>query len=134
MVGGMCMMYADYSLPKEQRKLNYIGFKKPHPLEKYIIFSIQGKNDNIDELINDVIKTGCLEIIKMLNKIQNELEGTHQFINELKKDLLVIIKGAIIKKTDYHNINHFQLCIQNNNATIEFKYLFISVIFLKLYN
>ena len=80
----LCMMYADYTLPKEQRKLDYIGFKKPHPLEKYIIFSIQGKNDNVDELINSIIKIGCLEIVKMLNKIQNELEGTHQFINELK--------------------------------------------------
>jgi len=80
----LCMMYSDYALPKEQRKLTYIGYKKPHPLEKHIIFAIQGKNDNIDELINDVIKVGCLEIVKMLNKIQNELEGTHQFINELK--------------------------------------------------
>ena len=39
---------------------------------------------NIDEIINDIIKIGCSEIVKMLNKIQNELEGTHQFINELK--------------------------------------------------
>ena len=80
----LCMMYADYALPKDQRKLKYIGYKKPHPLEKYIIFAVQGQTDNIDEIINDVIKVGCLEIVKMLNKIQNELEGTHQFINELK--------------------------------------------------
>jgi len=80
----LCMIYADYALPKDQRKLKYIGYKKPHPLEKYIIFAVQGQTDNIDEIINDVIKVGCLEIIKMLNKIQNELEGTHQFINELK--------------------------------------------------
>ena len=80
----LCMMYTDYALPKDQRKLKYIGYKKPHPLEKYIIFAVQGQNDNIDEIINDVIKVGCLEIVKMLNKIQNELEGTHQFINELK--------------------------------------------------
>ena len=80
----LCMMYADYALPKEQRKLKYIGYKKPHPLEKYIIFAIQSQTDNIDEIINEIIKKGCLEIVKMLNKIQNELEGTHQFINELK--------------------------------------------------
>ena len=80
----LCMMYADYALPKEQRKLKYIGYKRPHPLEKHIIFAIQGQTDNIDEIINDVVKVGCLEIVKMLNKIQNELEGTHQFINELK--------------------------------------------------
>lgn len=80
----LCILYADFALPKEQRKLTYIGYKRPHPLEKHIIFAIQGQNDNIDELINDVIKVGCLEIIKMLNKIQNELEATGQFINELK--------------------------------------------------
>jgi DNA-directed RNA polymerase subunit L len=80
----LCMMYADFELSKEQRKLKYIGYKKPHPLEKYIVFAIQGQTDNIDEIINDVIKKGCLEIVKMLNIIQNELEGTHQFINELK--------------------------------------------------
>ena len=65
-------------------KLQFIGYKKPHPLEKKIMFSIQGQNDNLDELINDIIKVGCNEIIKMLNKIQNELEGTSQFVNELK--------------------------------------------------
>ena len=80
----LCILYSDYALPIEQRKLTFIGYKKPHPLENYIIFEIQGKNDNLDELINDIIKTGCSEIVKMLNKIQNELEGTHQFINELK--------------------------------------------------
>ena len=80
----LCMLYTDFTLPKEQRKLKYIGFKKPHPLEKYIIFSIQGQTDNIDEIINDIIKVGCTEIVKMLNKIQNELEATGQFVNELK--------------------------------------------------
>ena len=80
----LCMLFADYGLPKEQRKLKYIGYKRPHPLEKHIIFSIQGQTDNIDEIINDIVKVGCGEVIKMLNKIQNELESTHQFINELK--------------------------------------------------
>lgn len=80
----LCLLFSDLSLPAEQRKLTFIGYKKPHPLENYIIFEIQGKTDNIDEIINDIIKIGCSEIVKMLNKIQNELEGTHQFINELK--------------------------------------------------
>ena len=80
----LCMLFADYGLPKEQQKLKYIGYKKPHPLEDYIVFSIQGQTDNIDEIINDTVKVGCSEIVKMLNKIQNELESTSQFINELK--------------------------------------------------
>jgi DNA-directed RNA polymerase subunit L len=79
------MLYADYSIPQDKRKLKFIGYKKPHPLEPHIIFSIQGMNDNQDELINDIIKPGCMEIIKMLNKIQYELESTQQFIKELKQ-------------------------------------------------
>ena len=79
-----CIMFADYSLPTEKQKLKYIGYKKPHPLENHIIFAIQGQNDNFDELINDIIKPGCSEVVKMLNKIQYELESTHQFISELK--------------------------------------------------
>ena len=80
----LCMMYADMTLPKEQRKLKYIGYKRPHPLENHIILSIQGQNDNIDELIMEVLKPGCMQIVKVLSKIQNELEGTQQFIRELK--------------------------------------------------
>jgi len=80
----LCMLYADFTLPKEQRKLKYIGYKRPHPLEKHIIFVVQGNNDNLDALLGEVLKTGCLEIVKMLNKIQNEIEGTSYFVNELK--------------------------------------------------
>ena len=47
----LCMMYADYNLPKEARKLRFIGYKKPHPLENHIIISIQGNSDKIDDII-----------------------------------------------------------------------------------
>jgi DNA-directed RNA polymerase subunit L len=80
----LCLMFADYTLPKEQRTLKYIGYKKPHPLEPHIIFQIQGLNSNLDELITTIIKPGCGEIVKLLNKIQNELEATPAFISELK--------------------------------------------------
>jgi len=80
----LCLMFADFNLPNEKRKLKFIGYKRPHPLEKRIIFSIQGNNDNVEQLITDVIKPGCSEINKMLNKIQSELEGTPYFVNEIK--------------------------------------------------
>ena len=79
------MLYADFALPKEQKLLKFIGYKRPHPLENHIIFAIQGVNDNIDIVIGDVIKPCCVQIIKMLNKIQHEIEGSTYFINELKK-------------------------------------------------
>lgn len=80
----LCLLYADFNLAKEQRKLKFVGYKRPHPLEKHIIFTIQSNNDNIEQLITDVIKPGCGEINKMLNKIQIELEGTPYFVNEIK--------------------------------------------------
>ena len=81
----LCLLYADYLLPKEQRKLKFIGYKRPHPLEKHIIFAIQGETDNMDTLIDEIIKPGCAQIVKVLNKIQNESEGTQQFVSELKR-------------------------------------------------
>ncbi len=81
----LCMLYADFNLPIEKRKLKFIGYKRPHPLENHIIFVVQGTNNmSLDTIIGDIIKPCCVEIIKMLNKIQHELEGTVQFINELK--------------------------------------------------
>jgi DNA-directed RNA polymerase subunit L len=80
----LCLMYADFNLAQEQRKLKFVGYKRPHPLEKRIIFVIQSNNDNLDQVITDVIKPGCGEINKMLNKIQSELEATPYFINEIK--------------------------------------------------
>jgi len=82
----LCLLFADYLLSKEKRKLQFIGYKRPHPLEKHIILAIQGtNNDSIETLISEVIKPGCIQIIKVLNKIQDELEGTQQFITELKR-------------------------------------------------
>ena len=82
----LCLLFADYLIPKEKRKLQFIGYKRPHPLEKHIILAIQGSNnDNIETLISEVIKPGCIQIIKVLNKIQDELEGTQHFISELKR-------------------------------------------------
>lgn len=81
----LCLLYADYLIPKDERKLKFIGYKRPHPLEKHIIIAIQGNTDNIDTIINEIIKPGCAQIVKVLNKIQNELEGTQQFVSELKR-------------------------------------------------
>ena len=87
----LCLLYADFTLPMEQRKLQYIGYKRPHPLEKHILIAVQGTTtdmhniDTIEKVISEVFKPGCMEIIKMLNKIQHELEGTPHFSSELKR-------------------------------------------------
>lgn len=80
----LCMLFSDILLPKERRLLDYVGFKKMHPLDEHIVFEIKGLDDNLDNLINNVIKPGCSEIVKQLNTIQHELESTPSFIAELK--------------------------------------------------
>ena len=60
-------------------------------LEKHILIAVQGTTtdmhniDTIEKVISEVFKPGCMEIIKMLNKIQHELEGTPHFSSELKR-------------------------------------------------
>ena len=82
----LCLLYADYTIPKEQRKLQFIGYKRPHPLENYIILALHGShNEKMTTLISDVIKPGCQQIIKVFNKIQSELESNTHFVSELKR-------------------------------------------------
>jgi DNA-directed RNA polymerases I and III subunit RPAC1 len=80
----LSMLYADYTLPEKERTLKHIGYKQPHPLDNYIKFTIQGKNDSIDKLIETAIVPGCNNILKVLNRISAELENTKQFTDEMK--------------------------------------------------
>lgn len=77
-------MFCDYLIPIEERKLKFIGYKKPHPLENHIIFTVQAGGKGIDEIIENVFVHGCKDIIKILNKINHELENTKQFTEEMK--------------------------------------------------
>jgi DNA-directed RNA polymerase II subunit RPB3 len=63
-------------------KLNFIGYKKPHPLEYQIIFTLQG---NCNDLIGEVFIPGCKDIIKLLSKIQKNVEDHKGFMVESKK-------------------------------------------------
>ena len=82
----LCLLYADYTIPKEQRKLQFIGYKRPHPLENHIILALHGSsNEKMPTLITDIIKPGCQQIIKVFNKIQSELESNTHFVSELKR-------------------------------------------------
>lgn len=84
----LSLMYADYLLPNDKRLLNFIGYRRPHPLEQKIIFTIQPnnntENNTFEDIIKSVIKPGCQEIVRLLNILQSELENTPQFINEIK--------------------------------------------------
>ena len=65
--------------------LNYIGYKKIHPLEEKIVINIQPvKKMNWEEIINSIFVIGTKHIISKLTKLQNNLESKKEFIKELK--------------------------------------------------
>ena len=66
----------------ETSKLNFIGYKKPHPLEHKIRFTLQG---NTKDLIGDVLIPGCKNIIALLAKIQGNIEEHVAFVSESKR-------------------------------------------------
>ena len=67
------------------KELNYIGFKKPHPLQKKIVFSVQSdKYTKEEDIINKIMIHGCQSVVNKLNALQKELEKQKEFISELK--------------------------------------------------
>ena len=77
-------LYCDYLMEEDQWKIKYIGYRKPHPLNNYILITIQGKNsDTFDKIVENIIAPGCQEIVKVLSNISSELENTKQFTDEM---------------------------------------------------
>lgn len=77
-------LYCDYLEDESHWKIDYIGYRKPHPLNNEIIITIQGKNgDTFDKIVEKVLAPGCQEIIKLLSNISAELENTKQFTDEM---------------------------------------------------
>jgi DNA-directed RNA polymerase subunit L len=78
--------YADITLPEEKRLLNYVGYVRPHPLEMKIALTLQANNADLtwSDLVEKVITPTCSDIIKLLNKLMEELEASRFYNNELK--------------------------------------------------
>ena len=69
----------------EEPILDYIGYKRIHPLEEKIIINLKSsKYKTWDGLINNVFTLGCNSIIRKLNGIKNNMEQQREFIKELK--------------------------------------------------
>ena len=69
----------------ENGDLDYIGYKRVHPLEEKIIINIlSSKYKDIESIINNIIVPGCNSIIKNLKELQSDLEKQKEFITELK--------------------------------------------------
>ena len=65
--------------------MDYIGYKRVHPLEDKIIINIlSSKYKDIDSIINNIFVHGCNSIIKHLKELQSDLEKQKEFVKELK--------------------------------------------------
>lgn len=78
--------YADMGLPDEERLLNYVGYVRPHPLEMKLALTLQAKDSEMSwtEIMEKIITPTCSGIIKVINKMTDELETTSAYNNELK--------------------------------------------------
>jgi DNA-directed RNA polymerase subunit L len=77
-------LYCDYLIDEDQWDINYIGYRKPHPLNNNIIITIQGKKgDTFDKIVDKILTPGCQEIVKILSNISSELENIKQFTDEI---------------------------------------------------
>jgi DNA-directed RNA polymerase subunit L len=78
--------YADMSLPSEKRLLNYVGYVRQHPLEMKIALTIQAINGDLtwSDIVEKVINPTCTRIMKLLDKLMEELEASRFYNDELK--------------------------------------------------
>jgi DNA-directed RNA polymerase alpha subunit len=69
----------------EEQLLDYIGYKRTHPLEEKIIINIRSsKFKSWNDIISNIFDVGCKSIIKKLNSIKKDVEKQKEFIKELK--------------------------------------------------
>ena len=69
----------------DEQLLDYIGYKRTHPLEDKIIVNIKSsKLKSWNDIISNIFEVGCKSIIKKLNIIKSDIESQKDFIKELK--------------------------------------------------
>jgi hypothetical protein len=79
-------LFADYSLPPEERKCSVITYHKIHPLKREIIISVKpitSTNDYYENCKNTIV-VGCKLIIKGLLELVKELQTKKEYITEVK--------------------------------------------------
>lgn len=77
--------FYNYFCNKNNGELDYIGYKRIHPLEEKIIINIKSSvYTQKEDIITNIISIGCLKIIKKLKDLQKDLENKKEFSKELK--------------------------------------------------
>lgn len=77
--------YADYSLPPEERQLEFVGCHKSHPMLDHVNIEVRAiSSQNPSDCINDVIILGCQNLIKHLMNIVQDIRELPEYLQEAK--------------------------------------------------
>ena len=72
----------------DDKQINYIGYKNPHPLKKQIIIKIKTENNTLNE-INSILSNTCNTIIDISNNLKKQIETNFKMTKTIKKKKLV---------------------------------------------
>jgi len=75
-------LFADYTLPPEERKCSIISYHKVHPLKREIVISVKplSGDDDIYENAKNIIAVGCKHIIKKIMELIKNLQSSKEYI------------------------------------------------------
>lgn len=78
--------YSDYSLPPEERRLEFVGYHRSHPMQDHVNIEIRPLGSkNSDECIETVIIPGCINLIKHLMTITHAIKDLPEYVREAKQ-------------------------------------------------
>jgi len=78
--------YADYALPIEERKLEFVGYHRSHPMLDHVNIEIRSiSSQSPSDCVNDVIIPGCQNLIKHLMSIVNDIRELPEYLQEAKR-------------------------------------------------
>lgn len=78
--------YADYALPPEERRLEFVGYHRSHPMQDHVNIEIRplGSKDS-RQCVEEVIIPGCLDLVKHLMTVTRAVKELPEYVQEAKK-------------------------------------------------
>lgn len=78
--------YADYSLPAEERRLEFVGYHRSHPMQDHVNIEIRPLGtQNRTECVEEVIIPGCQNLIKHIMTITRAVKELPEYVREAKQ-------------------------------------------------
>lgn len=85
----MCWLskkYADYSLEPEERRLEFVGYHRSHPMQDHVNIEIRPLgNVSIATCIEEVIIPGCMDLVKHLMTVCRAVKDLPEYVREAKE-------------------------------------------------